>query len=160
MKTKTKKHIIRALVLSLCLCLLCLPLMGMAMNDTAGNEPDSGEPEIVVIDIVPEEESGEVALLSWNHGRPGGGGGRPDDPCDPNPPQVCNCEVKCQEDEPDPDCPVCSADIEVCTGVEPTPASLWHLFSQLQTGAGVGSMPVQSSMSAEQTGQSGSGSFS
>jgi hypothetical protein len=132
MRTKPKKHIIRALVLSLCLCLLCLPMMGMAMNDTAGNEPDSGEPEIVVIDIVPKEESGEVALLSWNHGRPGGGGGRPDDPCDPNPPQVCTCEAKCHENEPNPDCPVCSADIEDCTGVEPAPAPVCICESKCQ----------------------------
>ena len=57
MRTKPKKHIVRALVLSLCLCLLCLPLMGMAMVDEGGDEP-----EIVEIDILPEEASGDSAL--------------------------------------------------------------------------------------------------
>ena len=83
MKTKPKKHIIRALMLPLCLCLLCLPLMGMAMSDNADAVSDSGEPKVVVIDIMPEEET--AALYSGN--RPGhGGGGNQDDPCDPKPP--------------------------------------------------------------------------
>lgn len=121
MKTKPKKHIIRALMLSLCLCLLCLPLMGMAMSGTADAVSDSGEPEIVVIDIMPEEET--AALYSWN--RPGhGGGGHQDDPCDPKPP-VCICETKCNGDEANVDCPVCSVSDDIhedCTGTEPEPA--------------------------------------
>jgi len=121
MKTKSKKHIIRALMLSLCLCLLCLPLMGMAMSGTADAVSDSGEPEIVVIDIMPEEET--AALYSWN--RPGhGGGGHQDDPCDPKPP-VCICETKCNGDEANVDCPVCSVSDDIhedCTGTEPEPA--------------------------------------
>ena len=125
MKTKPKKHIIRALMLSLCLCLLCLPLMGMAMSDTADAVSDNGESEIVVIDIMPEEDSGDVALFSWQ--RPGHGGGH-DNPCDPKPP-VCICETKCSEDEANMDCPVCSvsADIhEDCTGTEPEPTCLYR----------------------------------
>ena len=120
MKNKPKKHIVRALVLSLCLCVFCLPLMGMAMSDGADTVPGSDEPEIVVIDIVPEEDCADVALYSWN--RPGHGG-HTDDPCDPKPP-VCICETKCSEDEPNMDCPVCSVsdDIEEdCTGEEPAP---------------------------------------
>jgi len=116
----TTRRVWRTFALLLCLCLLCLPLMGMAAQGEDGGT-GGGEPEIVYIDIVPEETEA-ATLLGYRPGH--GGGGKPTDPCDPEPTPapVCNCETKCADDAPNTTCPVCSVGVEGCTGQEPTPA--------------------------------------
>jgi len=118
--------------------------MGMAMVDEGSNEP-----EIVEIDILPEEAEAP-ALMGY---RPGHGGGWPHDPCDPEPPTpVCNCETKCQNDAPNRNCPVCSADVTGCTGVEPTPTPVCNCETKCQSDAPNGDCPV---CSADVTGCTG-----
>ena len=137
MRNKPKHNSFRALALVLVLCLACLPLMGMAASGEDGGDIDSGEPEIVLIDIVPEETpEPEIVLLDAapEETEPPAtepeatpeSSEQPETP-EETPPQetpapVCVCEVKCHAEAPNAACPVCSADVNGCTGHEPTPA--------------------------------------
>ena len=135
MKNKTRR-VWRSLVLLLCLCLVCLSLMGMAAQGEDGGT-DSGEPEIVYIDIVPDETEAP-ALMGYRPGH--GGGGRPDDPCDPEP--VCSCETKCAADAPNTACPVCAVGAEGCTGQEPTSAPVCNCETKCAADAPNTACPV------------------
>ena len=149
MKNKhTSRRVWRTLALLLCLCLLCLPLMGMAAQGMENT--DSGEP--VVIDIVPEETEAP-ALMGYRPGH-GGGGDKPNDPCDPEPPApVCDCETKCAADAPNTACPVCSVSVEGCTGQEPTPAPVCNCETKCAADAPNTACPVCSVSAEGCTGQ-------
>ena len=128
MRNKSKRRIFRTLALMLALCFACLPMMGMAASGEGGGDIDSGEPAPVVIDIVPEEtQQSDIAPQETepDDTEQEPAPETPESTEEPTPQEtpapVCTCEVKCTADAPNPDCPVCAADRDGCTGEAPVP---------------------------------------